>query len=168
MPVPLRKNSKLRHCRRLRSILGRSNCSLINSIKHLTSVLPQRVRRGADPAEEAGELLLVQHYIRADAAAKIKTEWGNLENRAGNIFSIQSTGEKNRFVHGFANRFTNAPVMDSSRSTQLLDARFLIPRIEQKRINERRDCGRFFNRAPIVDVNDLDECDTGQCIAQLL
>lgn len=122
---------------------------------------------GLDGGKKCGEFLFIEHSIGTDAAANVERVGLHLLDCIGNVGLVQAAGKEEGDRHSFANVTADIPVVCSSGAPQLFDGKTRVARIEENRMNIRRDSDSFINRMLAKDVNDLHDRDAGQFITEL-
>ena len=80
---------------------------------------------------------------------------GYLSYRFSDVPGVQPACEENRRLDRFTNLSADSPIVRAPGSSEFLNRRFLISRIEQDRVHVGRDCFRFLDLFFTINVDDL-------------
>src|ERR1700730_12349106 len=105
---------------------------------------------------EAIHLRLIQMTVRAHTAAKVDAPWLNLDDRGADVVRSQASRQKDGCANCSPDLRAQAPLVGPPRSSELFRGELLVTRIEQERVNLRRDVHRLLDGLSAIHVNNLD------------
>ena len=117
--------------------------------------------------KKLGELRPIKSAFSPNSAADIESKRPDLGQSLADILRPQPARQKDRTATLLNDRAADRPVVRPARAAEFLDRQVRIPRVQEQRINLRRNPNHFRKRICASNVDDLDLLQRGQCATDL-